>query len=226
MKKFKYMLILILILSVSLAGCAPKSGSTDNARLEEELKTKEEEINELKEKIKELESTNTLPTSVLSAGLSVMEALKDKDMTVLSQFVHPNKGLRFTPYSYTDIQQDLVFTSQEVQGLMQDTQVKHWGLYDGSGEPIDLKFSDYYDKFVYDKDFLNPHIIGNSTIISQGNMINNLAQAYPNSPFLEFHFNGFDAQYDGIDWESLTLVFEELNGVYYLVGIVHGQWTI
>jgi hypothetical protein len=29
-----------------------------------------------------------------------------------------------------------------------------------------------------------------------------------------------------MDWRSLRLVFEEQGGSWYLVGIVHDQWTI
>jgi hypothetical protein len=29
-----------------------------------------------------------------------------------------------------------------------------------------------------------------------------------------------------MDWQSLRLVFEETAGNWYLVGIVHDQWTI
>lgn len=57
-------------------------------------------------------------------------------------------------------------------------------------------------------------------------MIDNMSTAYPNGSFVEYHFTGFDSQYAGIDWASLTLVFEENGGDWYLVGIVHGQWTI
>jgi (p)ppGpp synthase/HD superfamily hydrolase len=29
-----------------------------------------------------------------------------------------------------------------------------------------------------------------------------------------------------MDWRSLRLVFEKKNDIWYLVGIIHDQWTI
>lgn len=37
-----------------------------------------------------------------------------------------------------------------------------------------------------------------------------MAQVYPNGYFIEFHFSGFNPQFEGIDWESLKLVFEAI----------------
>jgi hypothetical protein len=43
---------------------------------------------------------------------------------------------------------------------------------------------------------------------------------------MEYHFSGFEAQYEGMDWESLRLVFIQEDSTWYLVGIVHDEWTI
>lgn len=222
--------LIILVFIIIAAGC-----TADNTNLEEELKKKEEEISILKDKNKALEDKisslesevgveNT--NSLLIKVIEVIELIKDKDMKNLSSYVHPEKGLRFTPYPYIDLQNDQVFKAQSVAELLQDTKVYTWGSYDGSGEPIELKFNDYYDKFIYDADFANPHMIGNNVAIGTGNTIDNVDEAYPNGYFVELYFKGFEPQYEGIDWRSLKLVFEELNGAWYLAGIVHGQWTI
>jgi hypothetical protein len=134
--------------------------------------------------------------------------------------------VRFTPYDYVDSQADLVFTATQVAGLAQDNTVYLWGSFDGSGNPINQIYSDYHQSFVYDEDFLNPHMIGINTKIGMGNSLNNVDTAYPNGEFIEFHFTGFDPQYGGMDWRSLKLVFEDVSGSWYLVGIIHGQWTI
>ncbi|MCK9217644.1 MAG: hypothetical protein M0P77_06980 [Firmicutes bacterium] len=224
MRKFYILIVVLLILMQIFTACAPKP--IDNT---EELKEKDDKIEELEREIKDLEaeiiklsSTNNLVTQTMD----VILLIKRKDMKTLSQYVHPIKGIRFTPYFYVDTQQDKVFTAQEVSGLMHDSQVMRWGFYDGSGNPIDLTFSDYYDKFVYDKDFANPHVIGNNVAIGGGNTIDNIREAYPEGYFLEFHFSQFDPQFSGIDWESLRLVFEKHDNTWYLVGIIHGQWTI
>jgi (p)ppGpp synthase/HD superfamily hydrolase len=43
---------------------------------------------------------------------------------------------------------------------------------------------------------------------------------------VEYHFSGFDPKYEGMDWRSLRLVFEEKDNIWHLVGIIHDQWTI
>jgi len=102
-----------------------------------------------------------------------------------------------------------------------------WGTYlDGSGTPIELKFKDYYPLFVYSADFANPDQKAFNQSIGQGNTINNLTAYYPGAEFVEYHFTGFDPQLEGKDWQSLRLVFLIQNGKYYLIGIVHDQWTI
>ncbi len=219
-KKFGF-IILILVFLV-FTGCSPKT--IDNT---EELKEKDEEIAALEQRVEALEAELIgITSNNIYKVIEVIGFMKSKDMSSLSQYIHPTKGVRFTPYFFTDTQNDKVFTAEEVAGLMESTELINWGVYDGSGEPINLTFGDYYDKFVYDKDFANPQVIGNNVPIGRGNTIDNTAEAYPNGYFVELHFPGFDPQFQGIDWESLRLVFEEYNDAWYLVGIIHGQWTI
>ena len=98
--------------------------------------------------------------------------------------------------------------------------------FDGSGEPINLTFEAYFERFIYDADFARPHAIGYNEIIGAGNTINNIAEVYPNAVTIEYHFEGFDPTFAGLDWRSLRLVLEGKEGTWYLVGIVHDEWTI
>ena len=68
--------------------------------------------------------------------------------------------------------------------------------------------------------------VGFDQTVGQGNTINNIIEVYPEAVVVEYHFEGFDPQYAGMDWRSLRLVFEESGGTWYLVGIVHDEWTI
>jgi len=156
----------------------------------------------------------------------VLSALKSKDMVKLSKMIHPDKGIRFSPYSYVDINKDIVFNSAEIKTAFTDRKVYTWGSYDGSGDPISLTFSDYYKKFIYDVDFLNAKETGYNKILGQGTTTNNSIDVYPGSNIVEYYFPGFDPKYQGIDWKSLRLVFEKKGSTWYLVGIIHAQWTI
>lgn len=100
------------------------------------------------------------------------------------------------------------------------------GAFDGSGEPITLTFSDYFDRFVYNQDFIAAPQIGYNESVGQGNMIDNWREFYPDGLMVEYHFPGFDPQYGGLDWQSLRLVFQREGEIWHLVGLIHAQWTI
>jgi hypothetical protein len=156
----------------------------------------------------------------------VLTAIKNYDMKKLAGAVHPDKGVRFSPYAHVDVDRNLVFTAEEVKKLAADSTPYLWGYYDGSGEPITLKFSDYRKKFIYDVDFINAEQVGYNKTLGLGNSVNNSFEVYKNSIIVEYHFSGFDPEYAGMDWRSLRLVFEKKNNIWYLVGIIHDQWTI
>ena len=164
--------------------------------------------------------------SLIQSALDVSVLLKNQDMAGLGAFVDPVKGLRFTPYAFIDTGSNIVFTAAQVPAMLTDTQTYLWGAFDGSGDPIQMTPQNYYNQFVYDVDFASPNLIGNNVVIGTGNTINNITTAYSSASFVEFHFTGFDPQYSGMDWKSLRLVFEQTGGIWYLVGIVHDQWTI
>ncbi len=241
--KKKLIMIMALVFTLILAGCTP-SQPVENEELESiktRLSEKEEMVDELNKKILDLEtqikdleegedsspeSSGPLPgESLMTVALDVMDLIEDENFSDLAVYVHPNAGVRFSPYSYIDIQNDQVFQASQFQNLSGNPNLYLWGAYDGSGDPINLTFDDYYDEFIYDEDFINPHMYGNNYPIGSGNMINNFSTAYPNGQFIEFHFTGFDPQYEGLDWRSLSLAFEQQNNTWYLVGIIHGQWT-
>ena len=155
----------------------------------------------------------------------VISLLKNNDFATLSQYVHPQKGLRFSPYPYIS-DNDRLLGRDAIYTIANDNGVYNWGIFDGSGEPIDLTFADYYARFIYSADFADAAQVAYNQAIGSGNSINNIADFYPGAEFVEYHFPGFDAQYEGMDWQSLRLVFMQENGAYYLIGIVHAEWTI
>lgn len=153
-------------------------------------------------------------------------AIKVRDFETVSNFVHPVKGLRFTPYTYVSIEHDVVFNAQEVKNFFADQKKYLWGHYDGSGDDIYLTPSEYYDKFIYSKDFVNAEKVGYNEVLSFGNALENQFEVYQNPIIVEYYFSGFNPEYAGMDWRSLRLVFEEYEGSWKLVGIINNQWTI
>lgn len=169
--------------------------------------------------------TTPEPLTIEEAADVIINALADKDMATVAEFVHPEMGVRFSPYTYVE-EDHLVFTADELLGLVGSDDIYLWGVYDGTGDPIELTFDDYYEEFVYSADFANPEEMAVDEELGWSSMINNIADFYPGSSFVEYHFSGFEEDFGGMDWASLRLVFIEEDGIWFLVGIVNDQWTI
>jgi hypothetical protein len=162
--------------------------------------------------------------AVLQRAAEVVAALKDENMTALAGYVLPQIGLRFSPYAAVK-DTDQVIRVDKIDGLMADSTIYVWGAYDGSGEPIELTFPDYYPKFIYDVDFANAPQLALNHRLGVSTTLDNSAEFYPSAMIVEYYYPGFDPKLEGMDWRSLRLVFIENEHNWYLVGIIHDQWT-
>jgi hypothetical protein len=170
--------------------------------------------------------SNTENDSVAYRADMVVRALKHQDGAALAALAHPTKGVRFSPYGHIDLERDIVVPAIRLPRAYAQSKKELWGVYDGSGAPIELTFLEYSKKFLYDEDFANAPQRATNKIIGQGNTIINIDTAYPQGVFVEYYFPGFDPQYGGMDWKSLRLIFQRQGVTWYLVGISHDQWTI
>lgn len=157
----------------------------------------------------------------------VIMALKNKDMEALSTLIHPEQGVRFTLYSFVHLDTDVVFNNENIKNFFNDTIAYIWGYFDGSGDPVKMTPAVYFDKFIYNQDFLNAEQIGYNTVLSGGNVLNNQFEVYTNPIIVEYYFPGFEPEMEGLDWQSLSLVFEKhTDGNWYLVGIINNRNTV
>ena len=113
----------------------------------------------------------------------MIDAISDKDMKTVSKFVHPTKGLRFTPYTSVSLKDDVVFSVVEVEGFFNDKNIYLWGYYDGIGDEILLTPREYYEEFIYTKDFKNIEDVGYNEVLSGGNAVENQFE-YMKTPLL------------------------------------------
>ena len=164
--------------------------------------------------------------TLLNAACTVNAALREKNYAAVASFVHPELRVTFTPYSTVDPDTDLTFSAEQIRNLAQDDTVYTWGVEDGRGEPIQMTMEQYFARYVYDTDYTQVPEIGVDRIMTGGNALENLAEAYPQGRFVDFSFPSADPELDGLDWSSLKLVFQGGEDRWYLVGIVHGEWTI
>ena len=156
---------------------------------------------------------------------TVINAIKNQDLVTLSTFVGI-QGLRFSAYEYVNTWTDIVLSTDEVyNGLALSRSFNRW-VYDGSGEPIDIWIGQYRENFVYDVDFVTAPETYHNQKFERGNIINNIFDVYTGKEIVEYHFPQINPQYEWMDRRSLYLVLENVWGQRYLIGIVHGQWTI
>lgn len=167
-------------------------------------------------------------SEVLLVNLSkdILKTLSARDYKALAAYVHPALGVRFTPYTFVDIQNDRKLTAAQLMNITQQKKKLMWGEYDGSGEPINMTISEYFSRFVYDADFLAKGQVTINEITYSGNTANNVKEAYPGCEFTEFMIPEIDPQYEGADWRALRLVFKKEKDKTYLVGIIHNEFTI
>ncbi|HOZ84477.1 MAG TPA: hypothetical protein PK191_03250 [Niabella sp.] len=230
MKKY---IVLLMIGVVVLTGCKNGCGKKDNSTLPVE-DTTQVNLGELPDTgtavdpgADSVHAATSKVTSLTKLTKEVLTIFKNKDYAKLEGLIHPDEGVRFSPYATVDFNSDKQFLRSEFTALVTRDKNKKmvWGSYDGSGDPINLTPEEYFNKFVYDANFVNPEKYAVDNIIKTGNSVNNLKSIYEGSNFTESNFSG-SKKNSGIDWKSVRLVFKQINGKYYLVGIVHDQWTI
>ena len=221
------MILLVTILVVALSGCNLTAAPTTPTTIPAAAPTLE--FIQPTATPPQLATSTPIPPmtteqTVLDRATQVITALKDRDMTVLSGYVSPQSGLRFSPYAVVKTT-DQIFPAGKVAGLFSDATLYTWGAFDGTGEPINLTFADYFAKFIYDEDFANAPQVALNHRLGISTTMDNAAEFYPGAMIVEFYIPGVDAAMQGMDWRSLRLVFQEESNTWFLVGIIHDNWT-
>ena len=169
--------------------------------------------------------TPSTTTDITNLSNKILPLLKTQDFTALAKYVHPTLGLRFSPYSFIS-DSSVKFTPAQLPNLPTNTATYLWGYADGSGLPFRFTFADYYKKYIFDRDYTKAPQSKINELIETGNTKSNISEFFPNSKFVEYNFPGVDPKLESMDWSSLRLVFQGYDGTWYLVCIIHDQWTI
>ena len=157
---------------------------------------------------------------------AVLDAFKKRDGVALAALAHPTKGVRFSPYPFVSTARNVVLMRADLTNAYADPKTRTWGVTDGKGDPITLTFSDYNSRYVYSRDFVSASKTSYNKPIGSGNSIDNTADVYPNAVLFEAYDPGPDPAMESFRWQSLRLLFEPDGSTWYLVGVVHGEWTI
>ncbi|WBX96617.1 hypothetical protein [Chryseobacterium gambrini] len=166
----------------------------------------------------------TKDQSLKKINEDIIQALKDKNFKKFAEFIHPEKGVRFSMYAFVNPKEDKKFSKADFIRYQSTKTLFTWGTMDGSGDLYRATIRDYLADWVYSKDFATAQVSLNE-FLGKGNSLNNLKEIYPNADFTENFMKGSEAN-SGMDWKCLRLIFEEFQGKYYLIGVVNDQWTI
>ncbi|MEK6267011.1 MAG: S-layer homology domain-containing protein [Planococcus sp. (in: firmicutes)] len=161
---------------------------------------------------------------LLSTANKILAELKAKDFADVATYVGSADGLTFCPYSGGCLDSGgVTFTKAQLPNFMTNSNDYLWGYQDGSGFEINLTPAEYYDQFLMNATYTDKDRYGRTTQPTAHEFIH---QLYPRAMIVEYHYPGTE-QYDGMDWQSLSMVFEKnSSGKWILVAIINDRWTI
>lgn len=160
-------------------------------------------------------------------AFSALRYIREGDYSALSRMVHPEFGLVFSPCATINLTTNKCFQVEQIASFGNDTKLYVWGVYSGSGQPIELTPADYFAEFVFDKDYTTAAVIGVNHIVRSGNALENITDLFREAQFVDFHFpgNGRDGSEDA-NWSTLRLAFEEHNGSLWLSLVQRSRYTV
>ena len=156
-------------------------------------------------------------------ALTVADLLRSGDYAALSACVHPVYGLVFSPYSTINLNSNQCFTANRVAMIGEDATVYTWGTKLDSDEPIQLTAKQYFETYVYERDYGKAPILGFNTVVRSGNALENVMAAFPEAQFVDMCFPPASAE--GTDWSILRMVFEDSGGTLKLTALIHSAYT-
>jgi hypothetical protein len=154
-----------------------------------------------------------------------LAAFKKRDGPGLAALAHPSRGVRFSPYAYLN-PSNIVLPAAQLVNAFTDPTKRTWGITDGKGDPIILTFAEYAATYIYGRDFAASSQTAYNKTIGMGNTIDNTADIFPNAILFEAYDPGPDPRFKDTQWQCIRLLFERSNDRWYIVGVVHGEWTI
>ena len=162
---------------------------------------------------------------LISYARELINVIKKDDYRSVAEVVHPEYGVIFSPYATVNLSVDRCFTKDQVAEFAHDSKMYLWGVYDGSGEPIELTPEKYFERFVFDVDFSTCETFGVDEVIRTGNSLENIDDIFPTARYVDC-FMPDPADPEGWDWRSLRFVFEEYDGTLFLTAIIHSENTM
>ncbi len=165
------------------------------------------------------------PRSPEEAVALLFRALADRDWETLSRFSDPADGTTLGIYGFLE-DAPVVWSRMDWLAIPWDDRLGDFGAYDGSGFRMRLSADAWLTEFFVPsapyKAWQVARDTGDEVHASDRSLASN---RWPDDVRITCRWPG-TAQYDGMDWRSLTFVLRRHGAVWRLVGLVSNQWTI
>ena len=170
---------------------------------------------------------NNKANDIISTANAIVVSLEAQNSQQFAKFVHPQKGVRFSPSTFVDLNLDRVFSHQQIKNFWQDKNEYLWGYKEGSGDSIVLAPAKYLQQYVLIADFKQATSVTIQNDQALGNTANNLRTVYPTATWVEYYIKSTtDDSSSPFDWVALRLVLEKFDGSWFLVGVILDQWSV
>jgi hypothetical protein len=152
----------------------------------------------------------------------LMEAIANEDGQLLSQLIHPERGLRLHHSWWNPA---VFLQGDDVAELFDSPDDHDWGREDGSGEPIVGPFNQVMLPLLQ-QDLLSATESACNEILHGGTAgIVRVPDGYQSVGLYSYYRPGSE-QYAGMDWGSWVVGVDKWQGKYYVSFLVHFAWEI
>lgn len=172
------------------------------------------------------------PKEIINISNEIVSYLKEGDIASVKKYIHPIKGVRITIDGYVIENHDVILKPSELDYLLDNNTVLMWGYSDGKGDPINLSVEDFFKKY-FSHDYTTSDPVVNEIRQGGSNSIDNFEKVYLNKDFVNYYIPYASTYMDQgiekpqtLDWHALNFVFEEYEGIKYIIGIIKDNWTI
>jgi hypothetical protein len=165
--------------------------------------------------------------SVRDAADAALGAFQAKDAERLTSLVHPEKGVRFSPSAFVNVDQDVVLSRDQIKDFWKDSTSYRWGYAEGTGDPIMMTPAAYAERYILDRDFSNATSVNVNDDQATGTTYNNAADIYPAAMRIEYYIDPAVKDPQRVnEWAAIRLVLENVQGCWLLIGVIHDEWSV
>ncbi|MEZ5230021.1 MAG: SH3 domain-containing protein [Acidimicrobiales bacterium] len=119
----------------------------------------------------------------------------------------------------------VVLTAEQLRTpAADDTTVVTWGVEAGVGDPIEATMTERFRTLAGSTAVTSTEAMGYNVQVGVGNIPSNIPEVFPDAEWVELHFSGTEA-FGGLDWESLSFVFDTSGDAPVLLAITAAAWS-